>query len=123
MIRDILVAVVVLGCIMGMIFSGYMFCTLTSNLSNEIGNETILECQINTTIASITVNTPTSFWGQECMDCHRNPHDPMNGVPSEKEFNGHKNLDCLLCHAGYTNEQKCISCHEGHDIFSTTGQP
>ena len=77
-------------------------------------NESIRECQINVTPA----DEPKSTWGQECMDCHQNPHDPMSGVPSEKEFDGHKNLDCVFCHNDYDNPQRCISCHEGHKIFS-----
>jgi len=80
-------------------------------------NTTIIECQTNITTSPVTVDTPESFWGQECMDCHQNPHDPMAGVPSEKVFDGHKNLDCVFCHADYDKPQKCISCHEGHNIF------
>lgn len=79
-------------------------------------NSTILEYQPNITV-TVTVDTPDPFWGQECMDCHQNPHDPMQGVPSETVFDGHKNLDCVFCHADYDNPQKCISCHEGHNIF------
>ena len=78
-------------------------------------NESIIECHVNVT----PVDEPKSTWGQECMDCHRNPHVPMSGVPSDKEFDGHKNLDCVFCHSDYDNPQRCISCHEGHDILLT----
>lgn len=96
-----------------------MICVGYSLISEESTpvNDTILECQVNITTDRISVNAPESFWGQECMDCHQNPHDPMRGVPSEKEFEGHKNLDCTVCHSDYDNPQRCVSCHDGHALI------
>ena len=111
--ETIVFSIVLIVGLIGMCISGYMFCTLI----DETDNASISECQTNITTVPVTVDTPESFWGQECMDCHQNPHDPMQGVPSETVFDGHKNLDCVFCHADYDKPQKCISCHEGHNIF------
>lgn len=94
-----------------MVAVGYMTC-IQDEVSNTV-NKTVLTDQPNIT----TEETP-DVWGDKCMDCHRNPHDPMNGVPSDEVYPGHVNLECIYCHSDYDHPQLCISCHEGHKIVS-----
>jgi len=81
----------------------------------EVVNETIVE-----PVVTQPVPQETHVWGYECMDCHKNVHDPMNGVPTDHpgDFAGHKDLDCVFCHSDYDHPQLCISCHEGHKILT-----
>ena len=89
----------------------------TLMVSHDTPSDEILECQMNISIPTQNLTEPGLPWGYECMDCHQNPHDPMAGVPSDKEFAGHKDLDCVLCHSDYDNPQLCISCHKGHSVL------
>jgi len=100
-------------CVIMMGISMCAFFSFCNQPHGEPVNETILECMI----VEETPVEPGLPWGYTCTDCHRNVHDPMAGVPSDKEFAGHKNLDCVFCHSDYDNPQLCISCHEGHKVL------
>ena len=78
-------------------------------------SDEVLECTVE------AVEPPVehvSNWGRNCTDCHQYVHDPMRDVPSDKEFNGHKNLECILCPGDYEHPQLCVSCHEGHKVIT-----
>lgn len=71
---------------------------------------------------------------QQCLNCHRNPHSPMNiklpkkahaecltchdsqGLDLEQHQSYHSLLVCTDCHYDHGFMPKCTSCHKSHGL-------